>query len=119
MANETLHYNDAGTHVLVYNPETDARWECPPDYLPVAKARGWQPAEPEPDEYADVFAESTAEGEGQTGFDPAEHSVDEVSAHLAKHAESSPGEVERVLDLERAGKNRKTIAVPDGFESLG
>ena len=40
------HFNAAGTHVLVYNPELDARWECGPDYLSTALARGWELAEP-------------------------------------------------------------------------
>lgn len=113
-----LHYNSAGTHVHVVHSETGGRWECPLDYLPTAKLRGWEPTEPETDDLAGLFDDSSAEGEEQTGFDPAEHSVDEVSAHLAKHAEASPGEVERVLDLERGGKNRKTVVVPDGFDPI-
>ena len=41
-----------------------------------------------------------------------------VSDHLALHAEADPGEVERVLGIERAGKNRTSITVPEGFEPL-
>lgn len=40
------HYNAAGTHVLVYNPENGARWESSVGYLPIALARGWELAEP-------------------------------------------------------------------------
>lgn len=43
------HFNTAGTHVLVIYPDTGARWECPPDYLPTARQLGWELAEPEPD----------------------------------------------------------------------
>jgi hypothetical protein len=28
-------------HVRVENPDTGGVWDCPVDYLPVAKARGW------------------------------------------------------------------------------
>lgn len=52
------HYNEAGTHVLVYNPVTDGRWECPPDYLPVALARGWELAEPVEEDAAEVVEQS-------------------------------------------------------------
>lgn len=113
-----LHYNGAGTHVHVVHAETGGRWECPLDYLPTAKLRGWEPAEPEGDDLDGLFDDSSAEGEEQTGFDPAEHDVAAVSAHLALHSEASPGEVERVLELERAGKNRKTVVVPDGFDPI-
>ncbi|MEO5665514.1 MAG: hypothetical protein ABIR39_19790 [Nocardioides sp.] len=118
MAEQKLHYNAAGTHVHVAHSETGGRWECPVDYLPTARLRSWEPVEPEDDALDGLFDDSTAEGEEQTGFDPAEHDVDGVSAHLAEHAESSPGEVVRVLELERAGKNRKTVVVPDGFEPI-
>lgn len=39
-------------------------------------------------------------------FDPADHTVAEVEEHLA---ESTPAEAERVLDVERHGKDRKTL----------
>lgn len=112
MAKEQLSYNEGGTHVHVRHSETDAVWECPIDYLPVAQARGWEPTTaPEPD-VSGLFDAATAEGSEQTGFDPAEHTVDEVNEHLSQHAEDSPGEVARVLTLERAGKNRVTIVDP-------
>lgn len=109
------HYNAAGTHVLVHNPETGGRWECPPDYLPVALLKGFELAEP--DDEPDLTGLQDEEPE-QTGFDPSDHTGAEVEEHLATHAESSPGEVVRVLELERAGKNRKTITVPDGFDPI-
>lgn len=107
-----LHYNSAGTHVYVRNVETGGEWECPVDYLPVAELRGFEPCEPRDGALDGLFDDTTAEGAAQTGFDPADHNVDEVNAHLAAHAESSPGEVVRVLELERAGKNRSTIVDP-------
>lgn len=39
------------------------------------------------------------------GFDPAEHTVDEVNAYLADH----PDDAERVLGLEASGRNRVGI----------
>jgi len=52
------HLNAAGTHVYVYNPETDGLWECPVDYLPVALARGFELAGPPPGEdLTDLFDE--------------------------------------------------------------
>lgn len=113
-----LHYNGAGTHVHVVHSETGGRWECPLDYLPTAQLRGWEPVPPEDHTLDGLFDDSSAEGENQTGFDPAEHGVDDVTAHLAKFAEASPGEVLRVLELERAGKNRKTVVVPEGFDPI-
>lgn len=118
MAENQLHYNTDGTHVHVIHQETGGRWECPVDYLPVAQLRGWEPVEPEDHDLDNLFDDTSAEGEGQTGFDPSEHTVDEVDAHLAAHAEATPGEVVRVLELERAGRNRKTITVPDGFDPI-
>lgn len=115
---EELHYNTDGTHVHVVHEETGGRWECPVDYLPVARLRGWEPAEPEDHDLDGLFDAGSAEGEEQTGFDPAKHTADEVSEHLAQHAEASPGEVVRVIELERAGKNRKSVVVPDGFDPI-
>lgn len=118
MTDQELHYNGAGTHVHVQHAETGGRWECPVDYLPVARLRGWEPVAPEVHDLDGLFEDASAEGEEQTGFDPAEHGVDEVSAHLALHAKASPGEVVRVIELERAGKNRKTVVVPEGFDPI-
>lgn len=118
MAKQQLHYTDTGTHVHVIHQETGGRWECPVDYLPVAQQRGWEPAEPEDASLDGLFDEASAEGKEQTGFDPAEHNADDVTAHLALYAESTPGEVVRVIELERAGKNRKSVVVPDGFEPI-
>lgn len=107
--------NVAGTHVWLHNPETGGTWECPVDAAEVfVEKRAWEYADA-PDTSADgLFDESTAEGEAQTGFDPSAHTVEEVNAHLALHADSTPGEVERVLELERAGKNRTTVVDPRG-----
>jgi hypothetical protein len=89
------------THVWVYNPETDAKWESPVDYLPVALARGWELTDPPADEYPAAPAPAEAEVE----FDPGEHTVAEVEAYVQEH----PDDVDRVLDAERAGKNRVTL----------
>jgi hypothetical protein len=115
-------FNEAGTHVWLYNPMTDAYWECGPEAAEVYTGNAawdWQYATEAPGENADgLFDESTAEGEAQTGFDPAEHTVEEVNEHLELHAESAPGEVDRVLELERAGKDRKTIVDPRGDDEI-
>lgn len=106
-------HNEAGTHVFVRNTSSGDEWECPNDYLPVALKRGFELTEPRDKSLDGLFDESTAEPEGQqTGFDPAAHNVDEVNAHLLAHVASSEGEVERVLALEVAGKNRTTIHDP-------
>lgn len=116
MANETAPepvYNDAGTHVFVRNTDTGSQWECPVGYLPVALERGFELCEPRDASLDGLFDDTTAEPAGQqTGFDPAAHTVDEVNAHLAQHAEDSPGEVARVLKLEQAGRNRSSIVDP-------
>ena len=50
---------------------------------------------------------------GNELFDPAQHNVDEVLAHIAgiddSDAEAHDAEVVRVLEAERAGKDRKSI----------
>lgn len=97
------HFNAAGTHVLVYNPETDARWESSPEYLPIALKRGWELAEPVGED---------ADEEDLAGFDPSAHTAAEVNAYLAENADDSD-EVARVLALEITGKDRKTISATE------
>lgn len=108
--------NAAGTHVWMQNPETGGTWECPVDYAETAVDRGWVYTEAYDDSLDGLFDQpGTGPGEEleggaiQTGFDPSEHTVAEINDHLAQHAESAPGEVERVLELERAGQNRTTV----------
>lgn len=103
-------YNAAGTHVFTTSP-TGAEWECPADYLPVALSRGFTLAEPRDKSLDGLFDDSTAEGAGQTGFDPGKASVKAVNAHLAGHL-AAPGEIERVLALEEAGQNRLDVKDP-------
>lgn len=43
-------------------------------------------------------------------FDPSAHSVDDVNAYLAQ---ADPDEQTRVLEAEKAGKDRKTVSAPD------
>jgi hypothetical protein len=98
------------THVRVENPETGGVWDCPVDYLPVAKARGWvesdKPLAGEGEEYPEPAAEvAEDETEAEAEFDPDEHTVAEVEDYMAEH----PDDADRVLDAERAGKNRVTL----------
>lgn len=44
-------------------------------------------------------------GDGGGLFDPSAHTVDEVNAYLADH----PDDTDRVLEAERAGKNRTGV----------
>lgn len=108
-----LTYNEAGTHVFVTNEATGGYWECPVDYLPIARVTGWAPCERRDDSLAGLFDPGVVTGlpavAEVTGFNPDDHNVPEVNDHLAQHAESSPGEVARVLELEAAGQNRKGI----------
>jgi hypothetical protein len=98
---EERHYNADGTHVLVYNPDTEGQWECPEAYLSTALKRGWVLAEP-----VDKDAEDPA------GFDPGNHTAAEVNAYLAEHADDAD-EVARVLAVESEGKDRKSITAPN------
>lgn len=91
----------AATHQWVYNAETKGVWECPLDYLPTAKARGWVEAEAPAEEFAE-----RPEPDAAATFDPSEHTVAEVNEYLA---DATDVEVERVLDAEHEGKNRKGI----------
>jgi hypothetical protein len=50
---------------------------------------------------------------GDQQFDPSEHTVDEVNEHLAK---ADDAERQRVLDAEKSGKNRSTVAAPAAAE---
>lgn len=56
----------------------------------------WTGAEPE---------EPAAPGSGDGGFNPADHTVAEVTAYLEAH----PDEADAIIALEREGKNRTTI----------
>lgn len=99
-------YNEAGTHILMKNPETGGVWAAPPDAIPYLELRGWEPTTAE---------ENILAGLVDDQFDPSETSAKAVSEHLAS---ASPEEVNRVLELERAGKNRKSVVVPDGYEPI-
>jgi hypothetical protein len=46
-------------------------------------------------------------------FDPTDHSVAEVKAHL----EANPDDLDRVLELEKAGKNRQGIVSLGGDDA--
>lgn len=107
-------YNADGTHVFTKAPETGQEWECPVAYLPTALARGFELTKPRDRSLDGLFDEATAEGPNQTGFNPADHNVEGeggVNAYLEANL-ASPGEIARVLDLERAGKNRVSVVDP-------
>lgn len=103
--------NAAGTHTFVKNSETGGEWECPNDYLKVALSRGFELTEPRDTSLDGLFDESSAEGANQTGFDPGKETVKAVNEHLAEHL-GSPGEIERVLELEKAGQDRPGVKDP-------
>jgi hypothetical protein len=88
------------THTWMKNPETnDIPWACPNALVDLyIDKRGWELCD-DPDAEPDVEV---------SGFNPADHTVEEVHEHIDAN-EDSPGEVERVLELERAGKNRKSL----------
>lgn len=52
MAEKQPVYNASGTHVFVLTPSGDP-WECPPDYLPIALARGFELADAPEEPLAD------------------------------------------------------------------
>lgn len=104
-------YNTAGTHVFVENESSGDEWECPVDYLETALAHGFKLTTPRDKSLDGLFDDSTAEGAGQTGFDPGKNSVAAVNEHLAAHL-SSPGEIARVMELEAAGQNRPGVKDP-------
>lgn len=115
-------FNAAGTHIHLYNPETGGQWECPADVVGVYVARGWEYS-PAPDYslvglFDDVPPAERPE-EGVTAFNPGDHTVEEINAYLAEHAATAPGEVNRVVELERAGKNRKTVVNPLDLQEEG
>lgn len=45
------------------------------------------------------------DNEPETEFDPSEHNIDDVNAYL----EENPNDLQRVLDAEKAGKNRSSL----------
>lgn len=100
------------SHVWLHNPDTDALWQSPTDYAPIARERGWVDSDgPVDSEATDETASASdaVEVDEQTGFDPSAHKSAEVNAYLDQYRDTAPGEVDRVLALERAGKNRKTV----------
>lgn len=58
------------------------------------------------DDEPDLRAPEVSDESQVKAYDPAEHTAAEVNAYLA---EASEEERERVLDAEKAGKNRKSI----------
>ncbi len=58
-----------------------------------------------------VIDGTNVEDDEQDGFDPGQHTVDEVRAYLAGLSDDDPGlaERDRVLQLERSGAKRKSL----------
>jgi uncharacterized phage protein gp47/JayE len=63
-------------------------------------------AEPLTAAQADPRTQETTGGDGDGGFDPAEHTVLQVVAHLA---DADEAETARVLDAEAEGEKRKSL----------
>lgn len=70
-----------------------------------------------------VADEDEGQAEDESAFDPAKHNVDEVRAYLDGLDDSDPeahdAEVRRIVEAEKAGKNRTTLlesieGTPDG-----
>ena len=97
------------------NQETQSEpWQCPNDYVAVAKQRGWMETEAPDTSLNGLFDPPPAPTvtdpvAAQTHFDPNDHTADEALAYIEQHRASSPGEVTRAVEMERAGKARKTI----------
>lgn len=69
--------------------------------------REWRRLDAEVDQTpAEGNTGDTGNGDGSEPFNPSEHNGDVVLEYLAN---ADDAERERVLDAERAGKNRKTI----------
>jgi hypothetical protein len=99
-----------GTHQWMRNPDTKGEWECPIALVDVYTRRGWEPFEPpEPVEYIPTPVDVQDVEPEVTAFDPGDHTVKDVLAYIEQYQTDSPGEVQRVLALEAAGKNRPTI----------
>lgn len=103
---DKLPLNETGTHVLTVAP-SGVPWECPLGYLETAKSHGYVVVDQD---------EFQAQVEGQsndTPFDPDAENVDVVNRHLQDaFAAGDVTEIERVLAIEAAGKNRSTITDP-------
>lgn len=113
MAKQKPVLNEAGTHVWLHNAATGGNWLCPVDVVDVFLPRGWEYTDAPDTSLEGLFDDSTAEGANQTGFDPATSDVAGVNDHLVDALEAGAlGEIERVLTLEKAGKNRVTVVDP-------
>jgi hypothetical protein len=97
--------SDDGAHVWMRHPETGGVWQSPLDFADTAEEQGWVYTDPAGEQPADFVPAPAAVA---TDFDPDEHTVAEVNAHLEKYADHAE-EVQRVLAAERAGRSRTTI----------
>ncbi len=91
-------------HTSMRHSEHGGEWEAPTALVDYFTARGWEVMDdsPAPADSADAEAADTGEA---AGFDPAAHTVAEVEEHVA----TNPDDADRVLEAERAGKNRVTL----------
>jgi hypothetical protein len=99
------------THTYLVNPDTKGAWRCPDALVDLyVKKRGWKVA-PDPEAAEDIppAPAPVLETEEPTAFDPTGKKVKDVLAYIDPLRESHPGEVARVLLLERQGEQRPTI----------
>jgi hypothetical protein len=84
-------------HTSMKHSEHGGEWEAPTALVDYFKARGWEVMDDTPAPVDSADAEAV--------FDPTEHTVAEVTEHVA----TNPDDADRVLEAERAGKNRVTL----------
>jgi hypothetical protein len=101
----------SATHTFMVNPETKGEWRCPNALVDIYEKRGWKKAK-DPEDVADAVSAPpapVADDVEPTAFDPAGQKVKDVLAYIDPLRDSHPGEVARVLLLERQGENRPSI----------
>jgi hypothetical protein len=99
------------THTFMVNAETKGEWRAPNALVELYEKRGWKKAK-DPEDVDDVVsapAAPVAEDVDPTAFDPTGQKVKDVLAYIDPLRDSHPGEVARVLLLERQNENRPSI----------
>lgn len=95
--------------VRLENPETGGVWDAPLDYAPIARARGWVDSDKPVDDEDTTRDSAVSPADVPAGFNPDEHTVAEVNDYLDALPDDKADERDRVVELERAGKNRTGI----------
>lgn len=100
----------SATHTFMVNAETKGEWYCPDPLVETYEKRGWKKAK-DPEEVPDAVSAPPAPvaDEEPTAFDPTGQKAKDVLAYIDPIRDSHPGEVARVLLLERQGENRPSI----------